>query len=179
MTIADAQQEMRDAYWWGAPGMFASATAWLVAAVVALGATPERSVWALFIGGMLIHPVGLLLLHLAGRPAKHSRDNPLGKLALESTVWMLLCLPLAYALSRYSLVWFFPAALLVIGGRYFTFATMYGVRTYWICGAALAGAGYVSGALSAAPATAAFVGAAIECVFATLLLVRGRHRAAT
>lgn len=61
MTFAEAQYDMRMAYRSGALGMFASATAWLIAGAIAMHISPERSVWALFIGGMLIHPVAPLL----------------------------------------------------------------------------------------------------------------------
>ena len=177
MTIQEAQREMRVAYWSGALGMIASATAWLVAGVFALQDDPARSVWALFVGGALIHPVAQLLLRALGRAARHAPDNPLGRLAFESTVWMILCLPLAYAVSRYNLAWFFPAMLLVIGGRYLTFATLFGLRVYWICGALLAAAGYLLVRYAAAPSTGAFVGASIEVVFAVYLLIRGRREA--
>jgi hypothetical protein len=37
-----------------------------------------------------------------------------------------------------NLSWFFPAMLMVIGGRYLSFAVVYGLRTYWALGASLA-----------------------------------------
>ena len=46
MTIAEAQREMRVADRAGAIGMFTSATAWLVAGVIAIQLSPERAVWA-------------------------------------------------------------------------------------------------------------------------------------
>ncbi|MBI2382409.1 MAG: hypothetical protein HYV16_16795 [Gammaproteobacteria bacterium] len=176
-SIAAAQHEMRHAYLGGAPGMLVSALAWLVAGLVALRVSPERAVWALFIGGMLIHPVSLLLLKLLGRPAKHSPGNPFGTLALASTFWMLLCLPLAYGVSLLRLEWFFPAMLFVIGGRYLTFSTMFGMRLYWACGAVLAGAGYALAKMQAAPALGAFSGAAIEALFALALFAGMRREA--
>ena len=76
-TIADAQREMRIAYFGGAPGMLTSAVVWLTAGIVCLTISPERAVWALFIGGMLIHPVSVLLTKAIGRPGKHPATNPL------------------------------------------------------------------------------------------------------
>jgi hypothetical protein len=173
-AIADAQAEMRFSYYGGAPGIYASATAWFVAAFVAMQYAASNAVWALFIGGMLIHPVSLLLNKILGRPAKHSPGNPLGALAMESTVWLIVCLPLVYVVSLYRIEWFFPAMLLVIGGRYFTFATLFGTRMYWLCGAALIVAGYVLVKTNASPVIGAYTGAIIETVFATLIFMMAK-----
>lgn len=176
LTIAGAQREMRHAYLAGAPGMLVSGTVWFVAGCVCLLQTPQRAVWALFIGGMLIHPLSVVLLKLLGRPGGHTPDNPLGTLALATTFWMILSLPLAYVASLVRSEWFFPAMLLVIGGRYLTFSTIYGTRLYWACGAVLAAAAWVLAASNAAPALGAFSGAAIEAVFGIALLVAARGR---
>lgn len=176
LTIADAQREMRHAYLAGAPGMLVSGTVWFVAGCVCLLQTPQRAVWALFVGGMLIHPLSVVLLKLLGRPGGHTPGNPLGTLALATTFWMILSLPLAYAASLVRSEWFFPAMLLVIGGRYLTFSTIYGTRLYWVCGAVLAAAAWVLAAPNAAPALGAFSGAAIEAVFGIALLVAARGR---
>jgi hypothetical protein len=175
LRIVDAQREMRFAYYGGAPGLLVSATAWFVAGMVALLQSPERAVWALFIGGMLIHPVATVVTRLLGRPARHSRDNPFGALAMATTFWLILCLFLAYGVSLLRIEWFFPAMLLVIGGRYLTFATIFGSRTYWACGTVLALAGCALASLGAAPAAGAFAGAAIEAAFAAMILVTAQR----
>lgn len=108
--IANAQRGMRFAYYMGAPGVLASALAWLVAGSAAVLVSPSRAVLALFVGGMMIHPVSVALTKLLGRPGVHSRGNPLGPLALESTILLLLCLPLAYVVFLYRADWFFPDA---------------------------------------------------------------------
>jgi hypothetical protein len=177
LTVADAQREMRYAYYGGAPGMLTSAAAWLVAGLVARLQSPERAVWALFIGGMLIHPVAVLFTKALGRPGKHSRDNPLGGLALATTFWLILSLPLAYAVSQVRTEWFFPAMLFVIGGRYLTFSTIFGTRVYWACGGALALAGYALGRFNVAPDLSAFAGAAVEAAFAAAIFVTARREA--
>jgi len=174
-TIAEAQREMRLAYYGGAPGMFTSATVWLIAAIVSLRGSPDRAIWTLFIGGVLIHPVSLLLNKALGRSAKHSAGNPFGSLALATTFWMILMLPLAYGASRLRLEWFFPAMLFIIGGRYLTFSTLFGTRTFWFCGAALAAAGYLLGRANASPTLGAFSGAAIEAGFAAAIFVVTRR----
>ena len=177
-SIADAQREMRYAYHDGAPGVLVSGTVWLIAGLVAASGRPERAIWSLFIGGMFIHPVSVLLNKMLGRPGTHTPGNPLGALALEGTIWMLLSLPLVYAVSTIRMEWFFPAMLFVIGGRYLTFATMYGKRIYWAFGAALAFTGYVLGSMNASPQLGAFAGAGIEALFASFIFItRGRGAA--
>src|SRR4249920_1441105 len=108
-TFVDAQRDMRFGYLRGAPGVLASGIAWLAAALVAIVVSPMGAVWALFIGGMFIFPVGVLLAKLLGRPGKHSPRNPLGTLAMEGTVLLMLALPLAFVVSLYRIEWFFPA----------------------------------------------------------------------
>ena len=174
-TIADAQCEMRTAYYGGAPGMLTSAGVWTVAGAVALRQTPERAVWALFVGGMLIHPLSVVSTKVMGSSGAHSKQNPLGTLALATTFWMIMCLPLAYGVSLRRIEWFFPAMLMIIGGRYLTFSTIFGTRLYWLCGGTLAMAGYLVATINAFPAVGAFVGAAIEAAFAIVIFVQARR----
>ena len=174
-TISDAQHEMRFAHYAGAPGMLTSATVWLVAGITASLVSAERAVWTLFIGGMFIHPVSVLLTKVIGRPGSHTRGNPFGALALASTFWLILSCPLAYSVSLLRIEWFFPAMLFVIGGRYLTFSTIFGTRIYWVCGAALALAGYLLARAHASPQLGAFTGSAIEAAFAILIFLSARR----
>lgn len=166
MNIERAQADMRHAYLGGATGIFASACAWLAAGIAAALATDRAAIITLFIGGMFIHPLAMLLSKLAGRPGKHDKENPLGRLAIESTVWLLLAIPVAFLASLQRPEWFFVAMLLTIGGRYFVFASLYGMRIYWLCGAVLAAAAFALAALNAGSLVAAFAGSIIEFVFA-------------
>lgn len=178
MTLAEAQHDMRRGYLCGAPGVLASALAWLAAGVVAVAGSPRAAVLALFVGGMFIFPASIVLARLGGARGLHTAGNPLGALAVEGTVLMLLGLPLAYVVSFYRIEWFFPAMLLVIGGRYLTFATLYGLRTYWALGAALAVMAFVL-VLARLPVPAgAFAGAAVELAFALALVATARRQRA-
>jgi hypothetical protein len=179
MTMTDAQADMRQAYVWGAPGVFASGIAWLVAGIVALTVSPRTAVITLFFGGMLIHPASMLIAKLLGRSGKHRAGNPLAPLALEGTIWMLLAIPIALYLSLEHSQYFFIAMLLTIGGRYLTFATLYGTRLYWLLGALLAAAAFALIALKASTALAAFTGSSIELVFAFLLFRISRREPGT
>ena len=155
--------------------MLASAAAWVAAATTALVSVPGRAVWVLFVGGALIHPISVVLCKVLGRSGKHSAGNPLGPLALATTFWMIFCLPLVYAASVLRMEWFFPAMLLVIGGRYLTFQVLFGMRLYWAVGLTLAAAGYLLGKAQVAPSWAGFVGAGIEAIFAVIVLGTGRR----
>ncbi len=176
-TLAAAQRDMRLAYLGGVPGVLVSGLVWAVACCVATWVSPERAIWALFIGGVFIHPLSVVLVRLLGRTGRHARDNPLGALAMATTVWMIMMLPLAYAVSLLRLDLFFPAMLLVIGGRYLCFQTLYGNRLYWIIGAVLALAACGLFKLNAPAALGAFAGALIEIVFAGALLAGARREA--
>jgi hypothetical protein len=176
-TLAVAQRDMRLAYLNGAPGMLASSVAWVVAGCVAAWVSPQSAVWTLFVGGVFIHPVGMLFARLLGRTGRHASGNPLGALAMATTFWMIMMLPLAYGVSLLRIDLFFPAMLFVIGGRYLCFQVLYGSRLYWICGAVLALAGYGLAALQGPVALGGFAGAAIEAVFACLLLAGARRDA--
>lgn len=169
LTIAAAQQDMRTAYLGGAPGLFVSGAVWATAGVVCLLRSPQAAVWALYIGGALIHPVAGLLTRLLGRSGRHAAGNPLGMLAFATTIWMIMMLALAYGIALWRIELFFPAMLFVIGGRYLTFATLFGRKLFWVCGAALGLAGYALAARHAAPAVGAFAGAAIEITFGCIV----------
>jgi hypothetical protein len=173
-AAAAFQREMRYAYLGGGLGMLVSGSVWLVAALVALWDSPQRAIWTLFGGGVLIHPVAVVLTRALGRPARHGAANPFGALAMASTIWMILMLALAYGVAQLRMDLFFPAMLFVIGGRYLIFATIYGARIYYACGAALALAGYLLAANRAAPALGGFLGAAIEGLFAAIILAGAR-----
>jgi hypothetical protein len=175
LTIASAQQDMRDAYLGGAPGMFVSGCVWAVAGVVCVWRTPQLAVWVLYAGGVLIHPLSLLLVLVLGRPGRHAPGNPLGMLAFATTIWMILMLFVVYGIALWRIELFFPAMLFVIGGRYLTFATLFGTKLFWVCGAVLALAGYGLAARHAAPAAGAFAGAMIEIVFSGIILSGSRR----
>lgn len=181
MLIHEAQADMRRGYMSGAPGVLASSIAWWVAAAIAWFISPAQGMWALLAGGALIHPAGMLIARLLGAPGGHSKGNPLAELAGASTFWLILSLPLAYVASLQRIEWFFSAMLLVIGGRYLTFAPLYGMRFYWGIGLALAGAGCATGVFVREAALTAAAGAAIELAGAIIAFtLHGRPmRAAT
>jgi hypothetical protein len=175
LSVSEAQNDMRKGYCSGGAGVLASAIAWAVAFGVAILSSAHGAVWALLIGGALIHPAAMILCKGLGAHGRHSKGNPLAQLAASSTVWLILCLPLAYALSFQRIEWFFSAMLLVIGGRYAVFGTLYGMQVYWALGLILASTGLATGYLTVQAGAIAAAGASIELVFAAAILVQHRR----
>ncbi len=178
-TFAQAQADMRQGYFCGAPGILVSGMVWLAAGLVAVVVAERAAVLALLAGGAVIHPVSVLVTKLLGGRGAHTPGNPLGRLAIEGTFWLLAGIAIAYGMHALRLEWFFPAMLLLIGGRYLTFQTLYGLRVYWICGAVLCVCGLVLALLRAPAPISAFTGAVIELGFAAFVFMRApRHEAA-
>ena len=171
-SLTDAQQDMRAAYFNGGTGAVGSATAWFAAALVATFVSSQAGILTLIFGGMLIFPTSILLSKLLGRSGKHAKGNPLAPLAISGTIWMLLSIPIAIAVAAYRIEWFFPAMLLVIGGRYLTFPTLYGLKAYWFFGVVLALSVIPLVAFGAPVASGAFTGALIEYIFGALLFTQ-------
>ena len=170
-NIANAQADLRKGYADGALGVLASGTVWMAAALVAFLVSSQTAIWTLFFGGMLIHPLGLLMAKLVGVPGSHSKQNPLGKLIMEGTIFMLMCIPLALLLSLQNHAWFFQGMLLIIGGRYLTFASLYGIKTYWVLGAVLGAAALVLFFFNGNPVISALCGSIIELGFGIFLFL--------
>lgn len=164
-SLSSAQADLRKGYADGSLGILSSGMVWVTAALVAFLVSSQTAIWTLLFGGMLIHPLGLLLAKLAGIPGGGSKQNPLGKLVMEGTIFMLMCIPLALLLSLQDHAWFFQGMLLIIGGRYLTFATLYGIKTYWVLGGLLGAASFALFFLKASPAISALSGSIIEIGF--------------
>jgi hypothetical protein len=174
LNILDAQKDMRYGFLGGGVGMFVSGIVWLISGIVALSGETNQAIWTLLIGGALISPISGIFTKVLGRPDKGTAGNPLVPLAMEGTIWLIFCLPLTYTISQIDPLWFFPAMLLVIGGRYLTFSTIYGMRIYWVCGLLLATAGVALVGLNAPFGIQPLVGALIEIVIAPFVFTQGK-----
>ena len=168
-AIAFAQEDMRNAYGNGAIGALVSGTIWVVASAIGNYSSAMYGMWALFFGGMLIQPLSMAMLKLLGFRGNHDKSNPLGKLALEGTVFMLLCIPLAFLLAKQDENLFFLAMMLIIGGRYLTFNSIYGLKTYWLFGGVLALTAFLLFYIGIGPASVAMTGGIIEILFGSYL----------
>ena len=174
-TFRQAQTDMCKGYANGSIGIIVSALIWLISATISYQYSAKQAVWTLLIGGMFIHPVGVLLSKVIGLSGKHTKGNPLGNLAMEGTIFMIMCLPLAFGLSLQHTEWFFQGMLLIIGGRYLTFASIYGLRLYWILGAVLGVAAYLLFYFKVQSFGSLLTGSLIEISFGLLIFFSFRR----
>ncbi len=131
MDITSAQRDMRTSYAGGAPGVLVSGLVWLAAGIVWASMDVEQGFVALFIGGMAIFPVSTLIARTAFRAPKTAADNPLNRLALESTFVLMAGILIGYVLLIRLPEMAIPAVSVVMGARYFIFASVYGRMLFW------------------------------------------------
>jgi len=170
MIFTEAQEDMRKSYLGGGPGAFASGIVWLTAGITALISTKQISVLIFFFGGMLIHPLGILISKALNRSGKHKNGNPLSFLALESTFLLFIGLFIAFLTLQIRPNWFFSIMILIIGGRYLLFSSIYGMRIYWIFGATLILSGIGGFLLNKHFYLIGIVGGVIEIIFSFIIL---------
>lgn len=178
-TIGQAQSDMREGYADGSIGMIVSGLIWLMSAIVAFQFSDKQAVWTLIFGGMFIHPLGVLLCKIMKLSGAHTKGNPLGNLAMEGTIFMIICMPLAFGLSLQQTEWFFQGMLMIIGGRYLTFASIYGNRIYWVLGAVLGIAAFILFSFKVESFASALTGALIEIIFGLYMLIIFRKKVKT
>jgi hypothetical protein len=176
-TINQAQKDMCKSYANGSIGVLVSGIIWFISAIIVARYSPKHGIWALLIGGMSIFPLSMLWGKLLGLSGAHTKGNPLGNLAMEGTVLMIMCLPLAFGLSLEHPQWFFQALLMIIGGRYLTFSTIYGEKLYWLLGATLGIAAFMLFSVHAQPFVSAITGSIIEIIFGIFMFARFRKTA--
>ncbi len=174
MNFEAAQKDMRFSYFGGATGVLVSGLVWCTAGTVALLYSNQASMLTLFFGGMLIFPLSMLLAKALKRPGTHKPENPLGKLALESTVILFVGLFLAFSVARLQVDWFYPIMLLTIGVRYLLFNTLYGARIYWLLGFLLIFSGVFCILFDADFIIGAFIGGVIEVIFSIVILLQSK-----
>ena len=163
------QADMRKAYACGAPGALVSGFVWLAASATSSAFSVTVSIWVLLVGGMAICPLSVLVCRIVGVSGKNTTDNPLGFLAMEGTAWLMVGIFISMATLFSSTALFFPVMLLVIGSRYLTFQTIYGLRHYWFAGAGLCIAGFTAAVLNFPSWVSAGLGGSIEVVLAAAL----------
>ena len=168
-SIKEAQTDMRREYRNGATGVLVSGIVWIATAVIMYNSSAKQAIWALLIGGAFIHPVSTLINKVIGINESTSKDNKLVSLALEGTIFMLMTIPVAYGLSQVRVEWFFQGMLLIIGGRYLTFHTVYGNKLYWLLGGLLGASAYYLYASNTPSLVTTLTGGLIEVLFSVVL----------
>lgn len=141
MTIEDAQRDLRRAYVGGGPGAFVSGLLWLAAWWVEGTRGVPTAFAVLFFGGMAIFPVGTAVVRLGFRRPGEQPGNPLGRIALESTIAMIAALVMAWLLLPYRPDWAFPLAAIAVGTHYFAFRSAYGDMLFWVLAAVVTAIG--------------------------------------
>ena len=174
-TLVQFQTDMRRGYANGSIGIIVSGLTWLISAIVTYQYSASQAVWTLLIGGVIIHPVSVLLYKTIGLSGNHTKGNPLGNLGMEGTVFMIMCLPIAFGLSLQHTQWFFQGMLLIIGGRYLTFSSIYGIKLYWILGAILGIAAYLLFKNNVQSFGTLLTGALIEILFGLFMFISFRR----
>ncbi|QIP17919.1 hypothetical protein G8759_22250 [Spirosoma aureum] len=168
-SVKAAQTDMRSAYLNGATGVLVSGLVWITTAVVISLFSTKHAIWALLVGGALIHPIGTLVNKLLGVKVPINKDNPLASLALEGTIFMRMSIPVAYGLALVRPAWFFQSMLMIIGGRYLTFHTLYGNKLYWLLGGVLGLSAYGLYTSNAQAMITTLTGGLIEIGFSIIL----------
>lgn len=167
ISIAEAQKDVRRAFFGGFMGQLVSSLLWLVSAALATWSTPRLAITWLVVAGFFILPLTQAGLRMVGRTGRLRRDNPLGGLAMQVAFTLPLVLPVVGAAALYRLNWFYPAFMIVLGAHYLPFVFLYGMPMFYGLAGVLMAAGlllalYLPGSFS----TGAWLTGAILAIFA-------------
>lgn len=136
-TLFDSQREMRSAFLGGFAGQFVSGMLWLIASAISVFSEPQYGMMFLFFGCMSIFPLTQLTLRMMGRPAKVKADNGLWALGSQVAFTVPINFFLVGGIILFKPIWFFPAAMIVVGAHYLPFITLYGMKMFGILAALL------------------------------------------
>ena len=175
MHLKEAQRDMRRAYVNGGVGIFVSGLVWVIAGAVTFYVNLFSGMAALFLGGMLIHPLSLFLARRVYHRGRAGALNPLEMLALHSTAFLIIGLAIAYLVSGTYGDWFFAITLLAVGARYLVFQTVYGMRLFLMLGLTLITIAAVALWFGITPAFVAFAGGATELLISAFILVPAKR----
>ena len=130
MDFQDAQREVRSVFIGGFWGQLVTSVIWLVSATLGTWVSPKASILSIVIGGFFIFPLTQMLLRFSGRRASLSRGNPFNSLAIQVAFVLPFSMLLLVPVGLYSLNWFFPALMVLVGAHYLPFASLYGMRMF-------------------------------------------------
>ena len=131
-SISTSQREMRSAFLGGFAGQLVSGLIWLGASAVSVIVSQNHGMVFLFFGSMGIFPLTQLILRLIGRPAKVPDENVLWGLGSQVAFTVPINFLLVGAVILYRPLWFFPAAMIVVGSHYIPFITLYGMKMFGV-----------------------------------------------
>jgi hypothetical protein len=177
MIVRDAQQELGRAFVGGGPGVIISGLMWLAAALVQQSNGTPAAFAVLFFSGMLIFPLALLVCGTLFRRERASPDNPLGRVALESTIAMIGGLFAARLFLPVQPDYVFPVAAIAVGTHYAAFRTVYGDPLFWLLAALITGIGFLDiYDLLRVPNLSVLAVGPIELVFGVVLTMRALRK---
>lgn len=136
-TLFASQKEMRSAFLGGFAGQLVSGVIWLISSGISVLSKPEHGMVTLFFGCMFIFPLTQLMLKIMGRKAKVEEKNGLWQLGSQVAFIVPINFLLVIAISFYRPMWFYPAAMIIVGSHYLPFMTLYGMRMFGILAAVL------------------------------------------
>ena len=174
MDFIQSQKDMNASYVGGATGAMASGLVWVMAGVIGITISNIAAMFTLFIGGMFIFPISVIFSKLLSASGKHSSENVLGHLAVETLPILFVGLLIAFYVVQFKIELFFPIMLLAIGTRYFIFQTLYSLKEYWFLGALLVIAGIACPILELPFIAGAFIGGILEIAFAFLIFKKSQ-----
>ena len=176
MDVVSAQVDLSRAYVGGGPGVVVSSLVWFAAALIERRAGVETAFIALFLAGMLIFPLGTLMCRFLFKRERESPANPLGGLALESTIAMIGCLLAAWLFLPFRPELVFPVAAIAVGTHYAVFRTIYGDRLFWLLAGLITAVGLVAiFDIAPIPAGNIFAVGVIELLFGLVLTMRAKR----
>lgn len=164
---------MREAFLGGFAGQLISGLIWLISALLSVLTEPWAGMAFLFFGSMGIFPLTQMTLRMIGRPAKVSKENGLWALGSQIAFTVPINFLLVGAIIIYRPIWFYPAAMIVVGSHYLPFITLYGMRMFGVLAALL----IIGGTLFALYAPSIFsLGGWITGVLLILFAFLGRRQ---
>jgi len=179
MNFEALQKDMRLAYVGGGSGILASSVIWITSAIISIYFSKQISIIVFFFGGLFIYPMGIMISKFFNRTGKHQKDNPLSKLALESTAILFIGLFLAYSVFQIESEWFFPIMLMIIGVRYLIFQSIYGIKLYWILGLTLIISGMICLISNQVFFLSVLIGGIVEMIFGILIIQNDKKQSST
>lgn len=167
MEFLAAQKDLRFSFLNGGPGAIVSAFVWLAAAVVTAYAGVELGFPVLFFGGMLIFPIGAVIVRTILKRPGPQAGNPGSLIAFETVPPMIVTLFVAFLFVRNQPEYVFPIAAMAVGSHYCGFRSAYGLQTYWVIAAIMTGMGFLSLSVFQLPANWMFPAliAVVEAIF--------------
>jgi len=129
-SISKDQLEMRQAFLGGFAGQLVSGIIWIISSALSVLFLPTYGMLFLFFASMAIFPLTQLTLRIVGRSGKVSKENGLWTLGSQIAFIVPINFILVGAIIIYEPIWFYPAAMIVIGAHYIPFITLYGMKMF-------------------------------------------------